>query len=350
MITKTFLSQAKTPSTHRDTLLIVGNGISINLRDQFSGRLKNWDTRSPLGWRVHNPSDKSQDLIDALPEFKQELARLRAQFPEAKDFQLLTQIARKATTEPYSSGPALEARHWIVNAFSQYQQRADYYNQLHSWKWRCFLDNHGHRIAAVVSFNYDLNIESALEAAGLHPVALAAATAKGLHINRDSVPVYKPHGSIDYTAMGNVIKTTPKYPLHTRMSDNNYPVDLLSRHNLNTARVFADVILPGETNRFSTFQWVAHPKSRILTQASRAANVVLAGISFGEPDRPELQELLRFLPRSANAHVVDPSPNPELMELLEQRFSKLEHISRDLTQIRLPATPAKDSPPTANPA
>ena len=43
--------------------LVVGNGLSIDLRQSVQAALANWDTQSPLGWKVATPNAPTTALL-----------------------------------------------------------------------------------------------------------------------------------------------------------------------------------------------------------------------------------------------------------------------------------------------
>ena len=278
--------------------LIVGNGLAIDLSREHDlwnpSHLLSFDFRMPGGlhWR------------DALPEMAA-LVPLDAN----NSFAALESL-------PIHGNARLDAevRPFLALAYSHFDQSVTL-PMLLRWKWRKWLRQHQDILQTIISFNYETCVERALESVVGRPIWNSCAQNKPVA----SRPLlFKPHGSINLVmAPGCIGGWDPSYPINNVCSLNNTPVVQCSRAATLEARIEAFTVLPSEVSPYTSFQWVAPLYHNWGKQASTVTHCVVAGISYWDCDRAELDFLLSALPTQAKVVIANPYPPPDLIQFLE---------------------------------
>lgn len=323
------------PRSSQDTILIVGNGLSISLRSAFSDNLSGWDTSSPLSWTVPNLSAGDGSLLTALPAFNQLLAHYRTEKPEQSDFEafrdVMTSIAMRTARHQGADSERdlhvradVEMRHYLAIAFSYYQM-AVWQLDISKWEWARVLSQVGPRLRGLVSFNYDLVAEHALHVVG-HPARpLGVGT-----IRPGKFGGFKPHGSISYDIDPELFRAfrPDRYPPATYMFRSSYPQKEVPHKSLLRVRHSATIVVPGEANIYGDLPWSLHGWRWLRAIADGTERCVLAGLSYWEVDRPEIDRTLDMLPRSCRITVVNPYPPASLLQSLADRFENVRVLDR----------------------
>lgn len=321
--------------------LIIGNGLSLDFRKHAGEVLADWNPNTPLSWNIPTPGQPGAPLLQHLPHFRDALERIRIKTPMAGDFELLDVIIQDAQkrcgiNNALLDETVLEARHFIVNAFSQYQTIVnDLDNQ--EWQWVHWLQKHCSHLAGAVSFNYDLIFEKALFTAGIKYHRFLT------NDNLNRFPVLKPHGSVDFAFRGISAAECdggppllPCYPLQIYVEYPGTRAARMSPDEMLRPRIISGgVILPTETSPYRALGWLRQGYDWWISNASTFTHVVIIGLSYQACDRPELNDLLNAVPSNATAIVIaGNSPNTDMINFLHARFAKVicwEYESLDLT-------------------
>jgi len=313
-----------------DVLLVVGNGLSIDLKASLAPRLDAWPTSSPLSWHVIAPDsrfpsdnyDPSLPMLAFMYDARMALARTRELEPEANDFELLN-AARNLCVKENSRSGVIELRHLIAISYSVYQGVVDQLD-LSDWvlgKNLTDLIATG-RVLGAVSFNYDLNLETIIENAQREVWDLA--DVDGV---RGGVPVFKPHGSIHYELPLSVWEPNDwdlsYYPLNNTADHFDAGVRLLPRDQLYAPRALADLVLPAETSTITGFQAVRRGATWLSRVGPWVKMAIILGVSYMPVDREEIDQILSVVPKSATVVVIDPYPSEDLMRELRGRFANV---------------------------
>lgn len=228
----------------------------------------------------------------------------------------------------------LDLCHYLTLAYSWYQLQTDRFPAM-SWSWSKWFLEYGKYVRAILSWNYDLEVERLLRRSQV-PFFYAGfdnPVQRGQSIRaktRAAIPVAKPHGSCNFApARGVEIRAADydgdpgepmSYPRQLHVTGYDGPMRALPDHELHTIRQVADVVLPGEWNRFRNYiSWVGRAYSEFERAASTCNVLVVVGFRMAPPDRAEFEQALESLYQLERAYVVDPSPNQELMGLLSRR-------------------------------
>jgi hypothetical protein len=304
-------------------LLVVGNGLTLDLR-ATEPSLRAWDPTSPLGWPVETPGQPGTLLLENLhPAFGSALSRARAANPAASDFGIIEDMA---TSPDASEGYVLSGlRHYLAIAYSRLQQEVDKLD-LDSWRWVQWLKEYG-RSTGAVSFNYDMVLEAAAAAAGLDYFRFVLPEEK----EGTQFPIYKVHGSIDYEVSREAVNYPgASYPLEALLLQFDTPLRRLSASERLSPRICPEIVVPTQASHIRDYQWVAPQYEELKREAGRFASCVLAGLSYWDVDRPEIDGILGSLRSDTLVAIVNPSPPPALVSVVKSRFPKMAVFTEDL--------------------
>ncbi len=278
------------------TLLVVGNGLNIDLREYLPSTLSRFDTRCPLAWDVPTPEKESEPLLANLPILSQILSESKASNPSLTDFQHLEKMFRKY---PDHLKLRVEVQHFLVIAFSHYQMQINRVNLL-TWKWATYLRGNQQDIVAAVSFNYDLLLERAFTISGMRYFTFDISDVHA------GIPLIKPHGSIDFTSTA--IAAKAGYPINIWASHNDFPQRRLRPDELLRPRIDAEIVPPTQRSHTEKYQWVAPGYDFIESLSAQIERCVVIGISYWEVDRPEIDRLLASLGKGTTIEIANPHP------------------------------------------
>lgn len=307
----------------RDVLVLAGNGLAIDLRHHVDGPLDDWNTSEPLQWDLSHP-DYDTALWDLFPYARAALSETAG----ASDFERMKSVLRHAQEQDCPHA-VIELRHYLVMAFSMYQLHVDTLD-IQSWRWATFLSHLGPRLAGIFSLNYDTTIERLVRLSGQRTFSTGLQlTPWELQIealrSKPEVAVVKPHGSIDYRSGDGTISMEAVYPLQNWLWDNDLWLNRCHREHWLRPRIGADVVIPTEVSRFRNFQWVKPGNAWLRRQGRQIRECYIAGIGYGECDRPEINVALDSLSVGTRIVIANPSCPPALVEHLEVKGHVVEH-------------------------
>lgn len=313
-------------------LLIVGNGLSIDLCLKHLG-LVDLDPSSPFHFNVPNPCDKTLKLLDGFPL----LTGLIVSQPFAGDYEIVhkfTQVYSKDNEQHRETH--FELRPYLQYAYSYASQVVQ--NQWREgWRWQHWLNRERERIAGVVSFNYDLFVEIALDKTGIGCHRLGSTEEV---FNPVGVPVFKPHGSCDFdTTPGGMVYEgcDPHYlGVRTELCQTGFAgfprcmAGVVPRARICTQRrAMADVVLPFEVSQQTHLDWVVQGYEATSRIAEGISVCVIVGLSYEGCDRREIDLILSFMSRQTKVHLVNPNPNQEFVQKLNRTFDDVSLIAPD---------------------
>ncbi len=258
-------------------LFIIGNGLSIDLRDYTFPRLEKWDTSRPLQWDLYTPDNLTVPWLQSLPKFNEIIPLLRKVEPDITDFEIFKKSIQFAKDNAWSCSDIsflkAEMQHFLAIAYSYFQSEVDK-RDLSSWYWLKWLKTYGDYIQGVVSFNYDLLIETALKHSGLYIRRFGVVTEK------QGIPILKPHGSIDFDLSERAIKLTKGYPMKAALSRNDGTGCLksLDKSELTNPRAEADIVLPLEYPTLWELSWVSDGYDYFKENASSYSHCIIFGL------------------------------------------------------------------------
>jgi hypothetical protein len=287
--------------------LVVGNGLSLSYRASVGGALDAWNPSRPLDWPIQDPTNPSRNFLEALEELSSRLARHRA----IEDH--FTRIGLAAGDPRVNLRAAVEATHFVAAAYSSFEIAAQAARpNAEQWKWYRWMRQAASRVAMVVSYNYDLLLESALRAGGFPPWGFAVVG------DMPGIRVLKPHGSVDLVGHESGISAPACYPLSVLAWASNVPQRRLSAKDLLRPRSVLDIVLPTHASHVSRFQWVAPGYRLFESFAPNWNHFIFAGLAYRPEDRAELDRLMRSIPVGARVSIINPSPSEDMIRALSE--------------------------------
>ncbi|OEZ81008.1 hypothetical protein JAB6_40430 [Janthinobacterium sp. HH104] len=303
----------------KNTLIIVGNGLSVDLCRKIFSTL---NPSTPLSWNfiINQPPNgiKWQDAFPRLSSYaKENLLKIK------NDFELFKTI-RETQPAEYRT----EARHFLALAYTHFD------NEIfipRIWKWNKFIKNNLDKIFQVISFNYDTVVERTI----IDNLRYHNQKVKGFLLNSYGeddryLSVFKPHGCRMMEMHPNAIHTDFEitYPIKILLQENNVPLYILPRTQQLQPRKESFCILPFEENIFQEYQWQNDIWKTMINKYQNIEHCVIIGHSYAEVDRPEIDTIINSLPINAKIHICNPYPPLEL-ELNLKKIGKNYAIYKD---------------------
>src|SRR5690606_21414910 len=100
---------------------------------------------------------------------------------------------------------------------------------------------------------------------------------------------------------------------------NNTPVHQCDRSRYLDARMEGFAVLPAETSPYIDFQWVSPLYKNWQELSSPITHFIIAGISYWDCDRAEIDFLIDGLPRLAQVIIANPYPPQALITRLNEQ-------------------------------
>lgn len=306
-------------ATEPQTLLIVGNGLTLDLVSRSGTELFTaWHPTRPFDWDVRT-EDGRIVRPDLLPYFFGAVDAAFAANPDAGHFEVIDDVLREARAkmhdaerdgdipswDPRVRDPSMvitEAHHFLALAYTAFDLQVEARADDSTWAWTRYLQRcSGGALQYVVSFNYDRVIERALSTAGLDCWHV------GVEFPRPGVPVGKPHGSIDYALEEHLFNVEGyDYPLKAQFENIDLPMRVLPRDKLAVARYEVSVVPPLQASTVRHRLWVTETFRLIQAAGPHMERCIFAGLSAWPVDQSELREVIRALAPSTEIVVANP--------------------------------------------
>jgi hypothetical protein len=226
-------------------------------------------------------------------------------------------------------------------------------DKLFDWIWHKWFSKNGNEVETILSFNYDLILERVMRmsylgkvygSSRINPLFGSGFTPlpdepywdemKG---DKKVIHVAKPHGSSNFTSWAitqvrdeNGIK--PLYPLNL-IAVRSSPLRILNGKDIYKAVSVADLVLPGEwscwdKDKTNEIAWASEQKQHFVDESKTADKLLVVGFGYGEPDRPEFNDILSRMSKFDDVYIVNPAPSNELLDILrpfaQKRFVVLD--------------------------
>jgi hypothetical protein len=164
-------------------------------------------------------------------------------------------------------------------------------------------------LRTIISFNYELVLERLMARCAVSFGRF------GIDTNYRAM-LLKPHGSIDAALDPHAIVVPVGYPLVNCIDRNDASIVRLAPEHWLEPRLEVDIVLPMEESPYLDFQWVRPGYERFSYIARTLDCLMLIGLSYWEVDRPEIDYVLDCMKSNSTIVVVNPHPNPDLMDRL----------------------------------
>lgn len=313
-------------------LLIVGNGLTIDFTKSVVPDELQLDTSAPLSWTFPVLAAEGQSSRDIFPEIYEAYAILSQNNPSLNDFEIIYMISKidfselllKPVFEKYSIVKNSDffphkLRLYLGDAFRYLSDRysnPDINNKKLAWDWNRWFFSNIDALDAIISLNYDLIVEKNISFVTSAPVSYIV----GQSCNWPLPQFIKPHGSINFELSG--FKVEDIY--NTIMSRNRGDVRVVRDYK--SSFVSPDIILPMEYSTITGFPHISSGFSYIKKMAGKYNECVIAGISYWDHDRPEIDWILNQLKQETRITVVNPAPSPALLDTVKSRFTRVRIV------------------------
>lgn len=355
---RSYLESKSLDTVIKDVVLVVGNGLALDLRASFDSVI---NPSQPLSINIipeHHFWDGFMADLDFnvyFPHLMEIVSRFRLGMPAANDFSLIESIlSTNCTDAKFTTNHVNNENRECIRRFGSpvpfwtHENRKgvgisqlrlyllyvfSYFNKtisddiINTWRWKIWLDLNKFRISQIISFNYDIIIERAVSA-----VSRANYVLSKHDVNSRISPllISKPHGSINHT-VSNCINTGQVY---WNMAARNAiagliqgPINVLEQRYLYESREFSDIILPTEApGARRKMRHIEYGYKRLERVGRNTRFLVIAGLSYGKVDQPEINFMIDSAP-NANIFIVDPFPSTCLLKHLTK-------INRNFTVFR----------------
>ncbi len=303
-------------------LLIVGNGLSIDL---YRCLKLDINPSFPFSFDVPDPFDSNKKLLDTLTRVEDMIKS----YPNTKDFDVIQNFVRNyRKNNQEDQWKHCELRHYLSLAYS-------YANDIllnqwgKRWKWEVWINKNYNKIAGIVSFNYDLVLETTLNKSSLSYHRIGSTEED----NPAGIPVFKPHGSCDFDISSRAIFIPPQVRLKNLTSLNESiingrgRVEIIPKEKLLEPRTEADIVLPFEFSPQTQLTWVRQGYETVRQIAKAADTCIIVGISYQPCDRPEINSIIDDLPANTKIQLIDQKPNTEFEKKLRRVSDKVQTIN-----------------------
>ena len=289
--------------------VIVGNGLGIDLFDYLGIDMS---TASPFSFDVPYKGGKLFDELQYLRKWLETKG-------DKNDYDVIDEFIMNNPRDDRSEWIHCDLRRYLSMAYS-YVNGIILEKWKPDWKWQRWMNRRYSEIVEIVSFNYDLVLETMLKKSSLdfyRVGSLEEKTPKGL-------PIFKPHGSCDFDITG--IKINSNIFKNFTYLNQSGLVKVVTDDELYEPRTEADIVLPFEYSPQCDLSWIKDGYELTKKKAKEANRALIIGISYMECDRNEINSILENLKRDLLIQYVSPKKNPEL-EL------KLKTISKNVESI-----------------
>ncbi|MGO9238727.1 MAG: hypothetical protein ACLP4V_33235 [Methylocella sp.] len=300
--------------------VVVGNGMNLSLRNSYPDVLENWDTCKPLRWPAIEAAfagsyRKIPDLNNYENDYQFIEAKIRNQPPSKEN-----QMCR------------LDICNRLLIGFAAYQHVIDHIS-FEQWPWIHWFRRHAELMQLIVSFNYDLLVEQLLSVLSIDFARV------GVTEEQTGVPIFKPHGSVDFGLPKFVIEEALQFSYETQtelveLQCTYY--ERISRQELGACRVSVDVVLPTESNFISNYPIMHAGWREVEGQLCNITDLIIIGLSYWSVDRPEIDRIIDSVPQRCVIHIANPHVPDDLV-------SRIEKIGRRWKHMRQPTLLDEDS-------
>ncbi|RKL66587.1 hypothetical protein CR203_14975 [Salipaludibacillus neizhouensis] len=279
--------------------MLIGNGFTIDFGSRYG-----LNPSAPLS-HFGKRNLSYEKYIHKLPYIQNELFQL-AQY-EPNEYEA---IERFMNSRNYNWDKDCQLRRFLSLSYASFQIYADSKNIV-NWKWTKWLQQNYKDLIFVVSFNYDLVFEKALETSNIHFFRTGSLE------NQTGIPIFKPHGSIDFETNTSEYSVEDRWQMTTLLQDNG-KVTTVPKEDWLEPRLEADIIPPHKDNYQRILSWVKNGIDQFNTRGKDINLLIIVGHSYGEADRQEVDQYLVSLKPDTKIIIVDPKPNPDLLKKIDE--------------------------------
>jgi hypothetical protein len=211
-----------------------------------------------------------------------------------------------------------QLRRYLAVTYSALQRELDKWSKSH-WRWFKWLDTYKDNLSFVISFNYDLLLESTLRECNINIYRT------GSNEKQSGIPIFKPHGSIDFDIQQPQYEKVMDQLTIAPMIWNNYfslnqvngMVQAIPNTHWLLPRLEADIIPPSQENYQRHLDWVDKGFEHFNHCSYEITDLIMVGHSYSICDRPEIDYFLERLNADSKVIIVNPQINVDLTDKLD---------------------------------
>lgn len=303
--------------------LIIGNGINIDLCNYLN--IADLDFQNPFQMKVLNPIDKRKSLLKSLIELY-ELYKKHEKGPNLNDYQIINTFLSnypkfKGSLEHSQLRLYLSLTYATITLAIREKWKDD-------WFWQRWFNKNSKKIIGIISFNYDLILETLLKRISVDYHRISSNEeddAKG-------IPIFKPHGSSDFRTGGISISDSSALTFTSNrvqyIKGGKGRVNIAPEAELLSLNRNYDIVLPGEFSPYvNTILWVNQGYARIKEIIHNANYLLIIGSSYAKCDRSELNYLIYEYPKNRKIRYVNRRKNFDLETILKKCSTNYDFIN-----------------------
>lgn len=299
---------------NRKFCLLIGDGFTKD----FVG--KSLNTSKPLS-NFNSNSISYNGLFSRISPIIDDLKTLSTEFND--DFEAVRVYLKY---HEYDDTIECQLRRFLAIAYSKLQLELDK-QEKSDWRWLRWLKENKDELSFVISFNYDLLLENTLRDISLPYFRT------GTSETEPGVPVFKPHGSIDfdlevhfdtrktkftwYDIANDIINRQSNWNMITSLNQIDNSVKIIPKNHWLLPRFQADLIPPSQENYHKNLEWVNKGFNLYNDVSNNFTDLIMVGHSYSLCDRPEIDHFLERLHPNTIVHIVNPQILGDLTEKLE---------------------------------
>ncbi|EJT6492014.1 hypothetical protein ACHM2U_01305 [Clostridium perfringens] len=274
----------------KDTLIIIGNGFTISL-------LNGVEINSSKPLSNFQCKNIKIDCMSKMPGLESIIEEGKKIYPD-NDFKVFEYLLNKYSEK---QNYLCYMRRYIIYAYSKLYIEGLKHINYSEWKWTKWFKENKNRICGIYDLNYDLFLEDLLNFLNISYYRVSTIShQKHIYCKKLNymIPIYKPHGSIDFDIYQNFTHMPEEGVWSTETNENQccinglYVMSEISRMELLKPRFEVDLIPPNSTNIYRNLSWIKQIYNQMSYDIKNIKNIICFGFSYSEFDQPEFEEIL----------------------------------------------------------
>ncbi|USK64850.1 hypothetical protein [Peribacillus frigoritolerans] len=211
-----------------------------------------------------------------------------------------------------------QLRRYLALSYSSFQRELDKQSKA-NWRWFNWIKTNKANLTFAISFNYDLLLETTLKECKIDNYRT------GSNEKHVGVPIFKPHGSIDFdiqqpqykNVMDQLTLSPWLWKNYFSLNQVNSMIQAIPSTHWLLPRLEADIIPPSQVNYQRHLDWVDKGFTIYNNMASEITDLIIIGHSYSVCDREEVDHFLERLAPVTKVHIVNPNISEDLTDKLE---------------------------------
>lgn len=302
----------------KDTLIVVGNGFTISLLNGVE-----INSSKPLSnFQCENIHIDCMSKMLGLENIIEEGKKI---YPD-DDFKVFEFLLNKYSEE---TKYLCYIRRYITYAYSKLYMEGLKHINYEEWEWTKWFKENKSRICGIYDLNYDLFLEDLLNFLNISYYRVSTIShkiSKDFNILKHMIPIYKPHGSIDFDMAKNGTGITEESIWNMTTNKNQSCIDgfyfmsEVPREDMLKPRLEVDLIPPNSTNIYRNLSWIEQIYNQMSYDIKNIKNIICFGFSYSTFDQPEFKEILNnCINNNIRIYDININENHTLAEYVNKR-------------------------------